>query len=68
MNKCLSIFVVPILELQHTPLPPKVLRAMERAPALDFFDVFTLNSHLSLSKSLGMRHIIRHVCKQGDRL
>jgi hypothetical protein len=46
----------PILELQHTPLPTKMLPAREHAPTLDFSAIFTLDSHLSLSKSLGARH------------
>jgi hypothetical protein len=37
------------------PLPPKVLQAKERAPSPDFFIVSTLNSHWSLSRSLGTR-------------
>ncbi len=44
-----------IPELQHTPLPPKVLRVRERAPTPNSSVVFTLDSHLSLSKSLGLR-------------
>jgi hypothetical protein len=34
------------------PLYPKVLRARERAPTLYFSVVFTLDSHLSLSRRL----------------
>jgi hypothetical protein len=35
------------------PFTPKVLRARERAPILYSSIVFTLDSHLNLSKSLG---------------
>jgi hypothetical protein len=53
MNKCLSFFLVPS-QSSNTPLyPPKVLWARERAPTSDSLVVFTLDSHLSLSKSLG---------------
>ncbi len=47
----------PILELQHAPLPSKVLQAKERAPIFDSSVVFTLDSHLNLSRSLGVCHI-----------
>jgi hypothetical protein len=33
--------------------PPQVLQAMERAPTPDYSVVFTLDSHLNLSRSLG---------------
>jgi hypothetical protein len=36
---------------------PKVLRAKERAPTPYFFIVFTLDSHLNLSRSLGVRQL-----------
>jgi len=52
----LIILPSPISELQHAPLPLKVLRAKEHAPIPYFSIVFTSNSHLSLSKSLGARH------------
>jgi hypothetical protein len=44
----------PIPELQHAPLPLKMLRAKERAPIPYFFVVFSLDSHLSPLKSLGV--------------
>jgi len=43
----------PISKLQHTPLPPKVLQAREHALTLCSSVVFTSDSHLSLSRSLG---------------
>jgi len=46
----------PILELQHTPLPPEVLKARERAPTSYSSIVFILDSHLSLLRRLGVRH------------
>jgi hypothetical protein len=56
VNKCLSFFLV-LSQSSSMPLyPPKVLWAKECAPTLDFFIVFTLDSHLSLSKSLRARH------------
>ncbi len=51
----LVIVPSPIPELSHAPLPPKMLRNKEHAPIFDFFVVFILDSHLSLSKSLGAR-------------
>jgi hypothetical protein len=42
--------------------PPKVLRTMERALTPNSSIVFTLNSHLSLSRSLGT-HQIRRIYK-----
>jgi hypothetical protein len=36
----------------------KVLRVRECAPTPYPFDVFTLNSHLTLSESLGMRYCV----------
>ncbi len=39
------------------PFIPKVLQARERAPTPCSFIVFTSNSHLSLSRSLGARHL-----------
>jgi hypothetical protein len=36
----LVILPSPIPKLQHTPLPPKVLRAKERAPTPDSFAIF----------------------------
>jgi hypothetical protein len=37
------------------PSTPEVLRAKKRAPTLYPFDVFTLGSHLNVSRSLRMR-------------
>jgi hypothetical protein len=48
----------PILELHHAPLPFKVLRAKERAPTPCSSVVFSLDSHLSPLRSLGVRHIL----------
>jgi len=39
------------------PSTPKVLRIKERVPTLYSSVVFTLDLHLSLSKSLGARHL-----------
>jgi len=36
---------------------PKVMQAKERAPTPYYFDVFTLDLHLSLSRSLGARQL-----------
>jgi hypothetical protein len=47
----------PIPELQHAPLPFKVLRARECALILCFSTTFSLGSHLSPLKSLGVHHI-----------
>jgi hypothetical protein len=43
----------PIPELQHAPLPLKVLRVREHVPTLCSSDVFSLDSHLNPLKSLG---------------
>jgi len=48
----LVILPSPIPKLQHAPLRPEVLRAMERALTPYFFDVFNLDSHLSPLRSL----------------
>ncbi len=47
----LSTLPSPIPELQHTPLPLKVLWVKERAPTSLFFVVFYLDSHLSPLRS-----------------
>jgi hypothetical protein len=47
----LSTLPSPIPELQHAPLPLKVLWAKEHAPITPFFVVFYLDSHLSPSRS-----------------
>jgi hypothetical protein len=52
----LVILPSPILELQHTPLPPEVLQVNERALTPNTSVVFTLDSHLSLARSLGLSH------------
>jgi len=54
----LVTFPSPILELQYALLPFKVLRARECASTPCFSAVFTLDSHLSPLKSLGVRHHI----------
>jgi hypothetical protein len=43
----------PIPELQHTPLPPKMLRAKEHAPTPCSSAIFTLDSHFESIKELG---------------
>jgi hypothetical protein len=61
---CRSVWVVEACQFflvpsrsSSTPLyPSKVLRTRERAPTFDYFVVFTLDSLLSLSRSLGVRH------------
>jgi hypothetical protein len=47
----LSILPSPIPELQHAPIPLKVLWARERVPIPPFYAVFHLDSHLSPSRS-----------------
>jgi hypothetical protein len=49
----LVTFPSPILELQHAPLPLKVLQTRERASTPCFSDVFSLDSHLNPLRSLG---------------
>jgi hypothetical protein len=46
----------PISELQHAPLPPKVLRTKKRAITPGSFVVFNLDSHLSPLRNLGACH------------
>jgi hypothetical protein len=56
----LSIFLVPIPELQHAPLPLKVLRAREHAPTPSPFDVFTFGLIVkSIKELMGASHGIR---------
>jgi len=56
VNKRLLIFLVPS-QSSSTPLYPfKVMWAKERAPTRDSSAIFSLDSHLSLSKNLGTRH------------
>ncbi len=43
----------PIMELQHAPLPPKVLRARECAPTPFPFVVFTFELAIESIKELG---------------
>jgi len=57
---CLS----PHPEAPTCPCTPEVLQAKGRAPTPYPSDIFTLDSHLSLSRSLGM-HQIRHI-KDGN--
>ncbi len=52
----LVVLPSPIPKLQHAPLTPKVLRARERALTPDSSVVFTLDSHLNLSRNLGTCH------------
>jgi hypothetical protein len=52
----LVILPSPISELQHTLLPPKVLRARECALTPFFSIVFSLDSHLIPLRSPGVRH------------
>jgi hypothetical protein len=52
---CLSFFLVPILELQHALLPPECYEGV--CPNSLLFRRFTSNSHSSLSRSLGVRHM-----------
>jgi hypothetical protein len=47
----LSTLPSPILELQHAPLPLKVLWVKEHAPTPPSSVIFYLDSHLSLSRS-----------------
>ncbi len=52
VSECsLSTFRSPIPELQHAPLPLKVLWTRERAPTLPFSVAFYLDSHLRPSRS-----------------
>ncbi len=60
-NWCLSLFLNPHPGAPACPSTPKVFRAGEHAPTLYSFIVFTSNSHLSQSKSLGARHNIPNV-------
>jgi hypothetical protein len=52
----LIILLNPIPELQHALLPPKCYEPKSMSPTLCSFVVFTLDSYLSLSGNLGMRH------------
>jgi len=49
----LSIFLVPIPEFQHAPLPPEVLQARERTPILFPSIVFTFGLVVESIKELG---------------
>jgi hypothetical protein len=51
----LSIFLVHLGALA-CPSTPEVMRSKKRAPTPNSFIVFTLVSHLNLSRSLGARH------------
>jgi hypothetical protein len=51
----------PILELQHAPLPCKVLRVKERAPT-PCFPLFSIWTHIwNPLKSLGVRQALRNL-------
>jgi hypothetical protein len=56
-NRLLDIFPSPHPRAPMRPSTPKVLQARECAPTPYSSVVFTLNSHLNLSRSLGARHI-----------
>jgi hypothetical protein len=59
--KCLSFFLVPS-QSSNTPLyPSKCCKPKSMSPTPCSFIVFTSNSHLSLSRSLGTRHNV--TCK-----
>jgi len=49
---CLSIFLVPILELQHTPLPPKCYK-LGNVPQLYPSIVFTFRFIVESTKEFG---------------
>jgi len=51
----------PHLEALACPFTPKVLRSKECVVILEPSDVFTLDSHLSLFKSLGACQTTSHV-------
>jgi hypothetical protein len=57
----LSILPSPIPELQHAPLPLKVLWAWERIPTPPSSVVFHLDSHLSLARS--WECVMQRVCR-----
>jgi len=52
----LIILLNPIPEFQHALLPPKCYEPKRMSPTPCSFNVFTLDSYLSLSRSLGTRH------------
>ncbi len=66
---CRSMWVIDLLVILRNPYPRaparpftlKVLRARECTPTLHFFTKFTLDSHLSLLKSLGVHHSSSHL-------
>ncbi len=51
----LVTFPSPHFETLADPCTPKMLRARERVPVPYPFVVFSLDSHLNLSRSLGVR-------------
>jgi hypothetical protein len=61
---CRSMWVIDLLVTLPSPYPgtptcpstPEVLQAKEHTPTLHSFVMFTLDSHLSLSRGLGVRH------------
>ncbi len=65
---CKSLWVIdllvslpsPYLGAPARPSTPEMLRAKEHTPTLHYSDVFTLDSHLNLLRSLGVRLISLH--------
>ncbi len=65
---CRSMWVIKLLVTLPSPHPgtltrpstPKVLWTKECAPTFDPFAIFTLDSHLNLSRSLGACHSLLH--------
>jgi hypothetical protein len=63
---CRSVRVIDLLVILPSPYPRaparpstvEVLRAKEHTPTFHSFDVFTLDSHLNLLKSLGVCHLL----------
>ncbi len=53
----MSLFLIPISNLQHTPLPSKCCESKSTAIRHSSI-VFAMDSHLSLLKSLGVRHLL----------
>jgi hypothetical protein len=45
------------------PLYPQNATSQGACPTPYFFVVFTLDSHLSLSRSLGARHAVKHILR-----
>ncbi len=55
---CWSIFLIPILELQHALLPSKCCEPRSAPQLLLFLVSSPLDSQLSPSRSLGVRHLL----------